>query len=205
MVKKHFVEYFKEIVKHKKNVFKLAWERKMYWYAIINNLDKFKIKDFIISSKYFYLDKNKYREEYNQLQESKISLKKKSFEYWDNKGFSMPQKYIQQIIIDWLIEHNGDMKKVVDFYIKNYNKIKLNFFSRHILERELGLTDIIPVKYYGFTIQQYGRIVRKSNFDRNAEDIFFYVYDIDYNVYDEIITKYDEERKKKKYVHKFVS
>lgn len=204
MVKKHFVSYFKEIINQKKNVFKLAWKRKKYWYAIVNNLDKFKINNFIIAAKYHYLDSKKYYEEYKNIQKQNYSKDKKSFEYWDKKGFSMPPKYVEMVVIDWLFLFNGDMNKVVNHYIQNYNKIRLSFFSRYLLEKELGL-NIVPNKYYGFTLQQYGRIVGKSEFDENMKDIFSYVYDIDYDVYDEIITKYDEERKKKNYVSKYIS
>jgi len=179
-MKKHYWEYFKYIMEHKKNVFKVAWKEKMYMHAFTHDLSKFHPKEFFAYADWFYgalgvrikgkSDKDiinmggrRYKaiieklglnggfdyikEEHNEL---KLDFDKAwqhhkdknphHWNHWHECQADMPNKYVSQMLIDWKAMGLKFGDTAQEFYLKNFDKIKLTSGVRLSLEHKLGLT-----------------------------------------------------------------
>lgn len=166
-MKTNYKSYLIYVLEHKRNVFKVCWNKGLYLHAFTHDLSKFLPSEFMIYAKNFYGEKdckycNKYLEcDYNQIglgsgnwaKECKdykykgfdkawnehYKKNKHHWQYWENK--KIPIKYIKQMICDWeamSLKFGGSCQ---EYYMKNYDKIKINLESRCLLEFELGLID----------------------------------------------------------------
>ena len=156
---KQYVEYFKYILEHKKNVFIEMWneerfgERRMLWHGIIHDLSKFSPKEFFAYANWFHSEdgiKNKGNDVVKVGMEMKFQdawqhhkdRNKHHWNYWHERGLEMPVKYIRQMIIDWNAMSRKFGGSTQQFYHKNYHKIKLSDSARKCLEDRLGVTVI---------------------------------------------------------------
>ena len=151
-----YKEYFRYIMEHKKNVFKVCWSKKMYIHAFTHDLSKFRPREFFPYAEWFYgkhgvnanqsdLNKNlhlntmhlKCKIEFDMAWERHYNKNKHHWNYWD--GRYMPIKYVKQMVCDWtaMSMKFGDTPQ--EFYMNNYDKIVLHRRSRLELEMILGL------------------------------------------------------------------
>lgn len=71
---------------------------------------------------------------------------------------------ILHMICDWkgMARKFGDSAQ--EFYLKNYNKMNLSFFTRISVELELGLNDS-PLHNYGHTLEQFANMYDKETYN----------------------------------------
>jgi hypothetical protein len=93
---------------------------------------------------------------------------KHHWDYWHERDLPMPSKYIKQMIVDWTAMgiKFGDTPQL--FYMNNYDKIKLDYNSRLLLEFDLMENDSIT-NNYGTILKDLYRdsnewFVKKENF-----------------------------------------
>lgn len=154
---KPYYDYFKYVIEHKKNIFKTAWKRKLYLHAIFHDMSKFSPQEFIPYAKFFYIDKEKYKAEFDKAWEHHYKNNPHHWNYWlDDNGNPtlIPNEYLEQMIVDWeamSLKFGGNAQ---EYYLKNYKKIKLDDNTRLRLEYFLGLNDSMMYNY-GNTLEQF--------------------------------------------------
>lgn len=175
---KHYIACLKYILEHKKNVFETCWKNKLYLHAFTHDLSKFSPKEFFAYAKYFYLDKEKYKEDFENAWKYHYRNNRHHWNYWvDEKGNSIdiPRKYLKQMIADWegMALKFGDTAQ--EHYLKRYIFFDLTYETRMELEHMLGinesmyhnhghtLEDLIKLhgidwwnRNYGFLKEKYG-------------------------------------------------
>ena len=189
-MKMSYLKYLLYVLEHKRNVFKTAWERGLYMHAITHDISKFNPKEFMPYANWFYgyhgvkLEKKYNKEQLNNnmscLSRNYLECKKNfnkawkchytdNFHHWQHwldeneKPVNIPSKYIQQIIADWegMALKFGDSAQ--NYYLLNYNKIKLTDDTRMTLEFELGL-NLSIVQNYGHTLEQFYKMYSEKEF-----------------------------------------
>lgn len=224
-------EYFKYVMKHKKNVFRECVKRKMYLHAFTHDLSKFSPLEFFAYAENFYGEKDctkcknymncnynqiglgsgpwakeckEYRyKDFNDAWEHHQIRNKHHWNYWtydidmyyENPGVQlkeckletpreMPDRYILQMICDWIamgVEFNNTAQ---EFYLRNYNKIELNDYTRLIVEFQLDLNDSM-ICNYGHTLKQFKDKYTKEEYNRVIGNELYDRYGIDtYNTID---------------------
>lgn len=159
---KTYTEYFKYVMEHKKNAFKICWKRgkrikQLRIHAFTHDLSKFRPSEFIPYAKWFYgdygtkIDKdllmipevsikhNKCKKNFDKAWKKHYKRNKHHWNHWIDK--EMPCKYIDQMICDWegmSLKFGGSAQ---EFYMNNYDKINLHLETRLNLELILGLID----------------------------------------------------------------
>lgn len=138
---KCYIKYLKYILEHKKNVFIECWSKKMYLHAFTHDLSKFHPKEFFAYAKYFYLDKEKYKDEFKVAWQHHKDNNKHHWDYWYERNLDMPMKYVKQMLCDWgaMSRKFGGTPK--SYYLNNRHEIKINDSARCAIEFELGLID----------------------------------------------------------------
>lgn len=160
---KFYWKYLKYVLEHKKNVFVECWKDGLYSHAFTHDLSKFNPKEFFPYAEWFYGYDGIYLKKQNNKEQltngascvSKRYLEcKKGFDkawqhhkdknkhhwnYWHERNLIMPVKYIRQMICDWKAMSRKFGGTVQEYYLKNYDKIKLEKDSRLILEELLDL------------------------------------------------------------------
>ncbi|MGL6174822.1 MAG: DUF5662 family protein [Cellulosilyticaceae bacterium] len=121
----------------------------MYVHAFTHDLSKFRPSEFIPYARYFYIDKEKYKHDFDYAWSLHYYRNKHHWNRWyfeesdimKEHVYEMPSKYIDQMIADWsaMSRKFGDTPQ--KYYLNNYHKIKLDRGSRYSLERKLGLLD----------------------------------------------------------------
>ena len=154
---KPYYNYLKYILEHKKNVFKTCWKRKLYLHAITHDLSKFSPQEFIPYANYFYISKEKYKNEFYKAWEHHYKNNPHHWDYWlDEKGIPqrMDSKYLNQMICDWeamSLKFGGFAQ---EYYLKNYRKIKLEYNTRLLLEMMLKINDSLA-NNSGHTLDEF--------------------------------------------------
>lgn len=141
---KKYWNYFKYLIEHKKNFFKVCWKHQ-FFHAIFHDISKFSPIEFISYTKNFFgteKDKKNSRFEYGWLHHQRKN--KHHWDYWVNgngKPINIPTKYLIQMICDWKAMgiKFGDTAK--EFYLKNKNKIILEKYSRERVEYLLNIPE----------------------------------------------------------------
>ena len=190
---KPYYNYLKYVLEHKKNVFKTCWKRKLYLHAITHDLSKFNPKEFIPYAEWFYgyhgvkLEKEFTYEQLNNQSLYKMSCISRNYlecksnfdkawehhnphhwNYWlDEKGIPqrMDSKYLSQMICDWeamSLKFGGFAQ---EYYLNNYNNIKLEYNTRILLEFMLGLNDSL-VNNYGHTLEEFANMWDEVEYNR---------------------------------------
>ncbi len=149
----NYFDYFKYVLEHKKNVFnecikmskqyKGKTKRDLIIHAFTHDLSKFSPKEFIPYARYDFKNKEnnttKTKEDFNKAWQHHKDKNKHHWNYWHERGLEMPHKYILQMICDWSamsVKFGGNAQ---EFYLKNYDNIKLDRDSRLCVEYNLDL------------------------------------------------------------------
>ena len=164
--KMYILDYFKYVIEHKKNVFKMAWKRGLYIHAFTHDLSKFGGSEFLPYAKYFYKDKDKYKHEFKMAWRHHYLNNPHHWQYWldkNRKPREIPNKYLKQMIVDWegMALKFGDTSQ--NYYLLNYNKIKLTDGTRMELEFELRL-NLSIAQNYGHTLKQFYNLYSEKTF-----------------------------------------
>jgi len=164
---KPYYNYLKYVLEHKKNVFKTCWKRKLYLHAITHDLSKFSPQEFIPYARYFFINKEEFKQDFDKAWEHHYKNNPHHWDYWlDEKGVpqSIPNQYLQQMIADWeamSLKFGGSAQ---EYYLNNYNKIKLECNTRIILEMMLGLNDSFAHNY-GHTLEEFANKYNESDYN----------------------------------------
>ena len=186
----YILDYFKYVIEHKKNVFKTAWERGLYMHAITHDINKFNPKEFMPYANWFFgyhgvkLEKDYNKEQLNNnmscLSRNYLECKKNFNKAWkhhytnnlhhwqhwldeNDKPTNILYKHIQEMIADWeaMAIKFGDTAQ--NYYLSNYNKIKLTDSTRMTVEFELGL-NLSIIHNYGHALKQFYEIYSEKEF-----------------------------------------
>ena len=113
---KPYWDYLKYLLNHKKNVFIECWNEGLYLHAFTHDLSKFLPCEFIPYARYFYIDKEKYEDDFEKAWIHHYRYNKHHWNYWgycwvNTRDFNfrikmdnpaeMKDKYIRQMICDW--------------------------------------------------------------------------------------------------------
>lgn len=82
-----------------------------------------------------------------------------------NKCENIPDKYIIQMILDWKAMGMKFNNTPQEYYLNNYNEIKLTNETRMNLEYRLGLNDSL-VNNYGHTLKQFVGMYEENVFNK---------------------------------------
>lgn len=181
---KHYLKYFIKLLKHKKEIFKFAWKDGLYVYAFTHDLSKFLPSEFIPNARYFYLDKDLYAPEYKDSRDLHYCRNKHHWQYWIDSNLLLrkciPEKHLYCIINNWSFEALSNEETVQEFYLKNYNKMRINRISRIDIEYLLGFTEVRN-RQYNYTLKEMTSIYDEDLF----KSYFSYIYNTykDLNVY----------------------
>jgi len=148
-------DYFKYTIKHKWYVFNFCIRKGMFIHAFTHDLSKFLPSEFIPYAKHFY------GKEENDIPFRIAVLKhyhrnKHHFAYWigtDGKTYSMPRRYVKQMIADWqamsyakLVKdypnlqynYNLVLSNTIDFY-KQLDQRNFSPQTRYYIKKYLGI------------------------------------------------------------------
>ena len=142
---KPYIDYFKYVMEHKKNVFIECWNEKLYLQAFTHDLSKFLPCEFIPYARYFYIDKDKYKDDFNFAWRHHYIYNKHHWNYYyindgeDETILEMSEVYIKEMICDWKAMSRKFGGSAQEWYLDNYNNIKLHRDTRFRVECLLGL------------------------------------------------------------------
>jgi len=164
---KPYWDYFKYVLEHKKNVFKTCWSKGLYKHAITHDLSKFSSQEFVSYAKYFYINKEEFKQEFDKAWEHHYKNNPHHWDYWlDENGVpkTIPDRYLRQMIADWegMSLKFGDTAQ--EYYLNNYKKIKLDRDTRIKLEMMLGLNDSLAHNY-GHTLEEFANMWDESEYN----------------------------------------
>lgn len=153
---KVYLNYLLYILLHKKNVFKACWERGLYKQAFTHDLSKFGPKEFAPYARYFYKDKELYKEGFEKACTHHYENNPHHWNYWIRKDgpIDMPTAYVKEMIADWEAMGMKFKNTAQEYYLNNYNRIKLSNATRLELEWLLGINDSLTCNY-GHTLEQF--------------------------------------------------
>lgn len=164
---KPYLDYFKYVLEHKRNVFKTCWSKGLYKHALTHDLSKFSPQEFVAYAKYFYINKDEFKEEFDKAWEHHYKNNPHHWDHWlDEKG--VPQRifgqYLEQMIADWeamSLKFGGSAQ---EYYLNNYSKIILERNTRMELEMMLGLNDSLAHNY-GHTLEEFANKYDESDYN----------------------------------------
>ena len=154
---KPYWNYFKYVMEHKKNVFIECWSAGLYWRALTHDLSKFSRAEFVPYARYFYIDKEKYKDEFEKAWEHHYKTNK---HHWDghviklsnnrNKWIrtKMELTDIKEMICDWKAMSRKFGDTAQEYYLSNYYKMEFNPYTRYMLELYLGLLEDVDLILY---------------------------------------------------------
>lgn len=132
---KKYINYFKYVLEHKKNVFKVCWKNGAYIHAITHDISKFLPSEFFPYANHDFSSKEP-DPKFDIAVGKHYIRNKHHWQHW--KGVDIPEKYIDQMIYDWeamAIKFGGSAKQ---YYEANRYKILISNKTRFILEQKLG-------------------------------------------------------------------
>lgn len=155
---KIYWKYFKYVMEHKKNVFLECWfDGGVSLHAFTHDLSKFSPKEFFAYANWFHSRcgvKYKLGQNLCEYDDSTHIDLKRDFEkawqhhkdhnkhhwnYWNERQCDMPNRYVNQMIIDWKAMGRKFGDTAQEFYLKNFDNIKLTSGVRLSVEHKLGL------------------------------------------------------------------
>jgi len=173
---KKYTKYLQYVLKHKWYVMIECFKKGQVWRGVMHDMSKFRPSEFIPYARYFYGEyksiqefngdvrnrylsagcyKEKVEEDFNLAWLKHIHRNKHHWQYWllqeDDGGLKkleMKGSYIDEMISDWNgagMAING-VNNTREWYLKNKENIKLNKFTRHIVETCLNCCLINPLK-----------------------------------------------------------
>lgn len=166
---KHLLKYLGYVIEHKVNVFKACVKRKLYGHAITHDLSKFSPKEFFAYARYFYIDRQTFKTEFEEAWKHHYQNNPHHWQYWlkkDGTPKPIPYKYLEQMAADWegMALKFGDTAQ--GYYLKNYKKINMEYNSRMWLEHILDL-NVSMHHNYGHTLEDLLHVCGEEWWDRN--------------------------------------
>lgn len=138
---KHYVEYFKYTIEHKRNVFIDCWNEGLYVHAFTHDLSKFLPSEFFPYANKFFKkdDKNaaENKELFNKAWKKHYTRNKHHPEHW--VGRDMPIKHIKQMVCDLKAMSRKFGGSAQEYYLNNYYKWDITPNTRYYLEIHLDL------------------------------------------------------------------
>ena len=154
-------KYFKYVLEHKKNVFKVCWNKGMHLHAFAHDLSKFSKHEFQQYAKWFHgeygvkynpderiyvdvkstinlIDHYKFKDDFDLAWQHHKDNNKHHWNYWNERDLGMPEEYIEQMICDWDAMSIKFGDTALDFYSKNKDNIQMSDYSRRYLHWRLG-------------------------------------------------------------------
>lgn len=158
---KPYLDYFKYVCEHKKNVFIECMKEGLFLRAFTHDLSKFRPSEFIPYARYFYIDKKLYREAFDKAWELHYQRNKHHPEYARTVLICIPgskpyERYedmeyndIREMICDLKAMSRKFGGSAQEYYLKNYHNFGLSMSTRRTLDYLLGLSGAlyIPVGY----------------------------------------------------------
>lgn len=178
-MKKYWL-YFKYIIEHKRNVFLECRKVKgMWWHGITHDLSKFSPSEFFPYARKFYGNyppkallkdigykniktKESIEEEFQKAWEHHYKNNPHHWNYWIGKD--MDCKDIDKMICDWKAMGRKFGDTAQEFYLKNYKKMDLTFYTRMYIELALDL-NLSEAHGYGHTMEQFSEMYDKETYD----------------------------------------
>lgn len=154
---KVYWSYFKYIVDHKRNFWKVCRKNKLYKIGLMHDMSKLTLSEFKPYALYFYKDKEKYREEFEKAWKLHYKRNPHHWEHWvseDGIPLDIPILYIAEMIADWeaMSVKFGDTPQA--FYMQNYYKFNFTYTTRLWVEYMLGI-NLSVVQNYGHTLEDF--------------------------------------------------
>lgn len=149
--------YFKYVMEHKKNVWKVCKSKKIYKHGLLHDMSKLTLSEFKPYALYFYKDKELYREQFETAWHTHYKKNPHHWEHWvgeDNVPVDIPILYIAEMIADWeaMSIKFGDTPQA--YYMQNYYKFNLSYTTRLWAEYMLGI-NLSVVQNYGHTLEDF--------------------------------------------------
>lgn len=127
--------------------------------AILHDMSKFNPKEFIPYAKWFYgpygvkfkgdpEDERHVlcKDDFDRAVNHHYFNNEHHWNHWDctYQCFSIPTRYVREMILDWQAMSYKFGTTPQEWYLQNYNKIKLENMTRVVTERLLGLNNLHP-------------------------------------------------------------
>lgn len=148
-----YFKYLRYVLKHKWFVFLECCKLNVAWRGIIHDWSKFMPDEFIPYARYFYGGKASDRVKID-FDIAWLKHQKRNPHHWqfwilqnDSDGLSvlqMPQKFVREMVADWIgagIAITGK-REVQEWYIKNAEKININYWTRRRVEELIHVDDL---------------------------------------------------------------
>lgn len=150
-----YLQYFKYVMEHKKNVAKTCFKRGIAKHALPHDLSKLSLSEFKQYALYFYKDKEKYRDAFEKAWEHHYKSNPHHWEHWvdeNNNPIDIPVYHIACMVADWeaMSLKFGDTPQA--FYLQNYYKFKFTYDTRMWVEYMLGI-NLSMVHNCGHTLE----------------------------------------------------
>lgn len=108
--------------------------------TITHDMIKLRPKILAPYCKYLYSNnKEKYKQDYIEARKFHHKTSKHHYEYWD--GEDMPNKYLKEMLIDWMAVSIELDSNIMNWYISMYNEINVSKNTRVKIDYYIGLTD----------------------------------------------------------------
>lgn len=181
--------YFKDVMRHKKNVFLECRKVKgLWWRGVTHDLSKLLPCEFIPYAKYFYgengvkiervspNDSEPYMNGRSCYSRNYLRCKREfdiavdhhyahNTHHWNQyKGSSMDFKDIDEMLCDWKAMGKKFGNTAQEFYLKNYKKLDLHWGTRMYIEMALDL-NFSEAHGYGHTMEQFAKLYTRKDYD----------------------------------------
>lgn len=142
---KAYIKYLFYILEHKWFVFLASFKYKCVFRGIMHDMSKFSKEEFFAYAHYFYIDKEKYKEEFEKAWEHHYRYNKHHWKYFESpimkRTRPMEEMDIREMVADWCAMSKKFGGSEQEYYLANYNKLNLDRSTRIRLEALLGLSE----------------------------------------------------------------
>ena len=183
-------DYFKYVLKHKKNYIKAVSQRTRRQKgryiklikALLHDLSKFSSAEFKAYADWFYgkygkectefegdFAKNVHEyllQEFKEAVEHHYSHNKHHWNYWVGKD--MPYKYIEEMVDDWSAMGIQFGNTAQEYYLKNYYTFDMTYFTRLKTEEVLNL-NYSDLRGYGHTLEDFALSYEEKTYMSHEE------------------------------------
>lgn len=154
---KPYLDYFKYVCEHKKNVFIECMKDGLFLRAFTHDLSKFRPSEFIPYARYFYIDKKRYQEAFDKAWELHYKRNKHHPEYAKTVLIcipgSKPYERYEDMALNDIREMICDLKAMSrkfggsaqEYYLKNYHEFDMSLGTRRTLDYLLGLSGTLYI------------------------------------------------------------
>lgn len=151
-----YISYFIYVIEHKKNIYNVCKKKGMRGHGILHDFSKLSYKEFFPYARYFYVDKETYRLEFEKAWYHHYKSNPHHWEHWldaNGEPTNIPIKYIAQMLADWeaMSIKFGDSPQA--YYLQNYYKFKFTTSTRMWVEYMLGINTSLEHSY-GATLEE---------------------------------------------------